>query len=220
MNPDGQADAEVPAPSPNLAEGSGDRSTAAGGAGLAAALKACLLHLARQTLTNLVNRHELPSVNALEMAPELAEPRACFVTLTRKGTLRGCIGHLHPKEPLWKAVMDNTRHAAQFDPRFPPVAPAELAEIEIEISVLTEPRPLDHRSPEDLLEKLRPGQDGVILERGSQRSTFLPQVWEDIPDKIGFLERLCRKGGWEPDAWRDPAMNVLIYQVDAFHESR
>jgi AmmeMemoRadiSam system protein A len=187
--------------------------------GLTPAQKESLLRLARETLTRLVTGREAPTPDWATLDPPLTEPRACFVTLTRKEALRGCVGHLQPKEPLWRAVMDNTRHAAQFDPRFPPVAPAELAEIRIEISVLSVLHLLERGSPEELLGKLRPGMDGIVLERGSLRSTFLPQVWEDLPDKTVFLERLCRKGGWEPDAWRDPAMAVLTYQVEAFHES-
>jgi AmmeMemoRadiSam system protein A len=185
---------------------------------LPASQREALLRLARETLSRLVRRQDPPGVDSTALAPELTEPRACFVTLTRQGALRGCIGHLSPKEPLWRAVVDNTRHASQYDPRFPPVAPAELAEIEIEISVLSEARILERDSPEALLAMLRPGRDGVILERGGQRSTFLPQVWEDLPDKVAFLERLCRKGGWEPDAWRDPDTRVWIYEVEAFHE--
>ncbi len=177
-----------------------------------------LLQLARQTLIAAAAGGRDPERPTDGLTPRLTEPRACFVTLTRNGSLRGCIGHLSPKEPLWKAVIENARCAALYDPRFPPVSVSELGQIGIEISVLTEPQPLEFRSAEDLLDKLQPGRDGVVLESGLQRATFLPQVWEDLPDKIVFLSRLCEKGGWEQNAWREPGINVSIYHVEAFHE--
>jgi AmmeMemoRadiSam system protein A len=186
---------------------------------LSAGERRLLLQLARQTLIAATAGGRDPEPPADGLTRTLTEPRACFVTLTRNGSLRGCIGHLSPKEPLWKAVIENGRYAALYDPRFPPVSASELGQIEIEISVLTEPRPLEFRSPEDLLNKLQPGQDGVVLESGSGRATFLPQVWDDLPDKVVFLGRLCQKGGWDENAWREPGMNVSIYHVEALHGS-
>ena len=177
-----------------------------------------LLQLARETLIAAATGGRDPAPPADGLAPGLTEPRACFVTLTRNGSLRGCIGHLAPKEPLWRAVIENARCAALHDPRFPPVSASELDQIGIEISVLTEPHPLEFRSPEDLLDKLQPGRDGVVLESGLRRATFLPQVWEDLPGKVVFLSRLCEKGGWDEHAWREPGMKVSIYHVEAFHE--
>ena len=179
-----------------------------------------LLQLARETLRAATAGGRDPEPSPDSLTPGLTEPRACFVTLTRNGSLRGCIGHLAPKEPLWKAVIENARCAALCDPRFPPVSASELGQIEIEISVLTEPQPLEFRSPEDLLSKLQPGRDGVVLESGSRRATFLPQVWDDLPDKVVFLSRLCQKGGWDENAWREPGMNVSLYHVEAFQEPR
>jgi AmmeMemoRadiSam system protein A len=186
---------------------------------LSAGERRLLLQLARQTLVaaTAAGRNPEPPMDGLTRT--LTEPRACFVTLTRNGSLRGCIGHLSPKEPLWKAVIENARFAALYDPRFPPVSTSELGQIEIEISVLTEPRPLEFGSPADLLNKLQPGHDGVVLESGSGRATFLPQVWDDLPDKVVFLGRLCQKGGWDENAWREPGMKVSIYQVEALHGS-
>jgi AmmeMemoRadiSam system protein A len=186
---------------------------------LSAGERRLLLQLARQTLVAATAAGRNPEPPTDGLTRTLTEPRACFVTLTRNGSLRGCIGHLSPKEPLWKAVIENARYAALYDPRFPPVSASELGQIEIEISVLTEPRPLEFRSPEDLLNKLQPGQDGVVLESGSGRATFLPQVWDDLPDKVVFLGRLCQKGGWDENAWREPGMNVSIYHVEALHGS-
>ncbi len=105
------------------------------------------------------------------------------------------------------------------DPRFPPVASDELKDIEIEVSVLTIPRRLDFKSPQDLLEKLRPGTDGVVLIIGRRQSTFLPQVWEQLPNKEDFLNHLSQKAGLGASAWRGDGVSVLTYQVEAFKES-
>ncbi|MCR4415492.1 MAG: AmmeMemoRadiSam system protein A, partial [Thermoguttaceae bacterium] len=135
-----------------------------------------------------------------------------------EGQLRGCIGHLVPKEPLVEAVVNNAVHAALDDPRFSPVAPAELDRIDIEISVLTVPQRLEFRTPEELLAKLRPRVDGVVLRVGRAQSTYLPQVWDEIPDKETFLSELSRKAGLDRDAWKDPQAQVLVYQAEAFGE--
>jgi len=202
-------------PSPGAAE---PDSTGPPVSSLSTAERNLLLRLARETLIAVTAKRLDPEPPPGALTPALGERRACFVTLTRNGSLRGCIGHLSPKEPLWKAVIENARSAAIYDPRFPPVSASELGQIEIEISVLTEPRRLEYNSLEDLLNQLQPGRHGVVLERAFQRVTFLPQVWEDLPDKVLFLSRLCLKAGWDGDAWREPGLNVSIYQVEAFEE--
>ena len=121
--------------------------------------------------------------------------------------------------PLYKAIMDNAQNAAFRDPRFPPVDADELGTIEIEISVLTVPQPLHFQSPQDLLDRLQPHKDGVILQIGRYSATYLPQVWEQIPDKVAFMNSLSRKAGCPRDAWRDSNASVLIYGVEAFKES-
>ncbi len=103
---------------------------------------------------------------------------------------------------------------------FRPSDAEELKDIQIEISVLTIPRRLDFKSPEDLVQKLRPGKDGVVLRMGMRQATFLPQVWEQIPDKTDFLNHLAQKAGLSASAWRDEGTSVLIYQVEAFKESK
>jgi AmmeMemoRadiSam system protein A len=141
------------------------------------------------------------------------------VTLTEDGVLRGCIGHILPQEALYQAVEDNARNAATRDPRFRPVRPEELSKIKIEISVLTEPQSLSFTSPVDLLQKLEPGEDGVVLRIGPCLATYLPQVWEQLPDKVEFLNHLAQKAGCGPDDWRGSNVNVSIYHVEAFEES-
>jgi len=185
----------------------------------AAPEKKFLLDLARTTLVHVATNGNLPEVSAKDVPPKLAETKACFVTLTENGALRGCIGHIFPQEPLYQAVVDNAQNAAIRDWRFPPVQPDEVGKIKIEISVLTEPQPLRFNSPEDLLGKLQPYEDGVVLKIGSRSATFLPQVWEQIPDKVEFLNHLSEKAGCEPSAWRGRETSVSIYHVEAFNES-
>ena len=148
----------------------------------------------------------------------LQEKRGCFVTLHQKGALRGCIGVIEPRRSLLVNVEENACNAAFRDPRFPPVTLKELDDIDIEISVLTPPRPLSFRDPEDLLDQLQPGVHGVILSQGMQRATFLPQVWEQLPQKKEFLEQLCRKGGMAGSCWRQKETRVEVYEVEYFGE--
>jgi len=177
-----------------------------------------LLELARKTVTRATNGEKMPEADAAGLGENLRASRACFVTLTKKNDLRGCIGSIFPEEPLYQAVPSRARAAALEDPRFPPVRPEELKDIQIEISVLSIPRRLDFKSPDDLVQKLRPGTDGVVLIMGRRQSTFLPQVWEQIPDKTVFLDQLAKKAGASASAWRDEGTAVLIYQVEAFKE--
>jgi hypothetical protein len=180
-----------------------------------------LLDLSRRTLSLVATKADSPGpgVNARDLSPKLSETKGCFVTLTENGVLRGCIGHILPQEALCQAVVDNTRSAATRDPRFQPVRPEELNKIKIEISVLTEPQPLSFKSPEDLLNKLEPGEDGVVLRIGPRGATYLPQVWEQLPGKVQFLNHLAEKAGCAPDDWRGRDVSVSIYHVEAFAES-
>jgi hypothetical protein len=180
-----------------------------------------LLDLARRTLSCVATNpaSPVPGVNARDLSPRLSETKGCFVTLTENGELRGCIGHIVPQEALGQAVADNARNAATRDPRFQPVRPEEVNKIKIEISVLTTPQPLSFSSPEDLLNKLEPDEDGVVLRIGPAGATYLPQVWEQLPDKVDFLNHLAQKAGCAPDDWRGRNVSVSIYHVEAFQES-
>jgi AmmeMemoRadiSam system protein A len=176
-----------------------------------------LLALARATIAETVGA----PVPALPEPPpaRLTAPGAVFVTLrTRHGDLRGCIGSLEARRPLVEDVRENAIAAALRDPRFPPVKAAELNDLTVEVSVLTAPEPLDFDGPDDLLQKLRPNVDGVLIERGWNRATFLPQVWEQLPAPEEFLGNLCYKAGLPPNAWRWPDLEVSIYQVEKFEE--
>jgi AmmeMemoRadiSam system protein A len=118
--------------------------------------------------------------------------------------------------PLYLDVERRTAQAALRDQRFEPVQPAELAGLNIEISILSAPQPLAYAGPDDLLRRLRPGVDGVVLSDGRRRATFLPQVWSRLPQPEQFLSRLCEKLGTRPDAWRAGRLHVAVYQVIEF----
>ncbi len=154
-------------------------------------------------------------------APEDAvmnDKHGVFVTLTKKGQLRGCIGYLDAREPVTEAVKHNAVNAAFHDPRFSPVKASELSDIDIEVSILSDPEILPYANSEELLKKLRPGIDGVIIRSGFQSATFLPQVWEQLPDKKEFLGHLCLKAGLPSNAWEKNMLEVLTYQVQYFEE--
>ncbi len=143
-----------------------------------------------------------------------------FVTLKLKGRLRGCIGNLSAADPLVESVRRNAINAAFHDPRFAPLTEKELGQIEIEVSVLTEPQPLAFSDAQDLLRRLRPNVDGVILRQGHASATFLPQVWEQLPQKEEFLGHLCLKAGLPRDAWKHGRIDVSTYQVQYFEEHK
>lgn len=180
--------------------------------------KKVLLHLAREAMQSGVMGNELPALDPSLITSNLKEAGASFVTLTINGELRGCIGTLEAYQPLVDDVREHAIAAALNDPRFPSVNQNELSRIKLEVSCLTIPQHLEYSSPDDLLQKLRPHVDGVILKDGYQRATFLPQVWEQIPDPVEFLERLCQKMGARPDRWRSASLQVFVYQVEEFHE--
>ena len=178
-----------------------------------------LLGLARQSLLQAASDGSLPAINAETVPSACRAAKGCFVTLTKAGQLRGCIGNILPAGPLYQAVVENARSAALRDPRFLPVTAGEAARLHIEVSVLTVPEPLPFQSSEELLAKLQPHKDGVILRIGPYMATFLPQVWEQLPDKTDFLSHLAAKAGCEPSAWRGKDTTVSIYHVEAFEES-
>ena len=181
--------------------------------------KQFLMDLAQRTVREVVRFGKLPDVAATAVEKRLTERKGCFVTLTLQGNLRGCIGHIIPQAPLYHAVMDNARNAATRDHRFSPVTNQELDGLDYEISVLTEPRPVEFHSPDELLEKLCPPHDGVVLRMGSRSATFLPQVWHQIPDQEQFLSRLAAKAGCAPSEWRRPGASVSVFRVEAFKDS-
>jgi len=185
--------------------------------GLSTEERQILLRIARSAIEEAV-MGKSSAVSEINPPLSLKEKGASFVTLTVDGELRGCIGTLEAYQPLAEDVREHAVAAALEDPRFPPVSKAELDRIHIEVSRLTAPVELNYASGEELLQRLRPHMDGVILRSGLRRATFLPQVWDKIPDPEDFLDQLCYKMGVRPDAWRDSKIQVFTYQVEEFSE--
>jgi len=181
-----------------------------------------LVKLARHTLSeNLakqLSQNEIDSLKSALTDPCFNSSYGTFVTLTIAGQLRGCIGNLTSNESLASGVRRNAINAAFHDPRFAPLSPSELECVSIEVSILSEPRPLDYREGADLLKKLRPNIDGVILRKDLSSATFLPQVWEQLPQPQDFLTHLCLKAGLAADAWQQSELKVSTYQVQYFEE--
>jgi hypothetical protein len=157
-----------------------------------------------------------PSVGASHAA--LTQPAATFVTLKLADELRGCIGSLKPLRPLDVDVRENAIAAAFRDPRFPPLATVEFEATMVEVSLLSADERLAVRDEEELLARLRPNVDGLVLEYGRHRATFLPQVWESLPEPRAFLAALKRKAGLAVDFW-SPQVNVSRYGVTKWAES-
>jgi len=147
----------------------------------------------------------------------LFEPGASFVTLQLEGKLRGCIGSLQAKRPLLVDVKTNARAAAFQDPRFRPLAAEEFGRTRIEVSLLSALLPIDFADEDEALAALRPNEDGVVLAWGEKRGTFLPQVWETIPQPRNFLAELKRKAGLAADFWADD-LKLYRYTVEKWSE--
>ncbi len=177
-----------------------------------------LLLEARKTISARLSGKTDPWAETKDLPAVFNEKRGTFVTLTTHGNLRGCIGHIIPQETLIEGIRENSVNAAFRDPRFAPLTQNEWKDVHIEISILTEPKPLAYADGNDLLDKLRPGVDGVIIKKGFHQSTFLPQVWEQLPDKKAFLNHLCLKAGLDQNAWTKGDLEVSTYQVQAFEE--
>lgn len=180
--------------------------------------RAAVLKIAREAIAAAVCDRLRPALDLARLSPSLRESRATFVTLNLGGDLRGCIGALYASLPLALDVQEHAVGAALYDPRFPPVSPVEVPRLHIEISVLTPPEPITFHSADELLNLLRPNVDGVILACGWRRATFLPQVWEKVPNPVQFLDMLSEKMGAPPEQWRMPDTEVLRYQVEVVEE--
>jgi len=178
---------------------------------------------ARSTLMQVADasiRHGLLHRKPLQVDPksyldELQATRACFITLQKHGDLRGCIGHLEAFQPLIVDVAENAYAAAFQDPRFPPISDNEMGDLEIHISVLTAAKPMTFSSEEDLIAQLRPGQDGLILQDGYSKGTFLPSVWESLPQPAEFFKHLKLKAGLPTTHWSE-SLKVLRYETESF----
>jgi len=177
-----------------------------------------LLKEARTTIQSaLLGEKPLNGTDA-DLPSVFHQRRGTFVTLTIGGNLRGCIGHIIPQESLLEGIRENAINAAFKDPRFRPLDREEWQRVHIEISILTDPKPLSYSDGDDLLKQLRPGIDGVIIKKGYRQATFLPQVWDQLPRKEEFLTHLCLKAGLNDNEWKKGHLEVSTYQVQAFEE--
>jgi len=178
-----------------------------------------LLAIARQSLAEAFGLASGRAGADAHPEPWLAEPGATFVTLRRNGLLRGCVGTLRACRPLADDVRANARAAAFSDTRFPPLTRDEFAAVDLEISLLSTPEPVSVASEAEAVAVLRPGIDGVILEYRDHRSTFLPQVWEQLPDPRELLAHLKHKAGLSPTFWH-PELRLWRYTVTKWEEQR
>lgn len=172
-----------------------------------------LLDVARRSLEHGLRTGGPLPVDPEDFPSELRSLRSCFVTLRIAGKLRGCIGSLESREPLVLGVARNAYKAGFQDPRFPPLSETELPQLDLEISVLSQPVRLHVDSEADLLAALRPGVDGLVLRDGPYTATFLPAVWNELPEPRQFLHQLKHKAGLPLDHWSD-AMEAWRYTAE------
>jgi AmmeMemoRadiSam system protein A len=179
-----------------------------------------LLKLARKSIEYYLTYRRILPIEEKDIPYEnLKKKGSSFVTLeTKWGQLRGCIGSIIPYRPLYEDVINNAVSSAVSDPRFPPLTLKELPNIKIKVSVLTYPQPLFYSNWQELLNKLKPFEDGVIIKYKNHTATFLPDVWEDIPDRESFLSHLSLKAGLPPDFWKTGLLEVFTYKTISFKE--
>ncbi|MCW9015080.1 MAG: AmmeMemoRadiSam system protein A [Gammaproteobacteria bacterium] len=171
--------------------------------------KDLLLDIARQSIQYGLQHHTALPVKASDYSAALQQQRATFVTLNLHQQLRGCIGTLQAYQPLVCDVAEHAYAAAFNDPRFSPVTPGEEPELEIHISILTPATAIEFSDETDLLRQIQPGTDGLILESGYHKGTFLPSVWESLPDAEQFLRHLKQKAGLPANFWSN---DIKIYR--------
>lgn len=172
-----------------------------------------LLELAKSSIAHGMRTGKALKLDLADFPAELLEPRATFVTLQKHRQLRGCIGMLEAVRPLAEDIAENAFAAAFKDSRFPPLQADELSDLEIHLAILTPAEPISFTSEQDLLTKLQPGIDGLILEDGYFRGTFLPSVWESLPEPRQFLRHLKQKAGFAPDYWSE-TIRIFRYRTE------
>lgn len=177
-----------------------------------------LLCTAAQSIKHGLREHKPLSPDVQNAPQELTQHRACFVTLNLNDKLRGCIGSLEAYRPLLLDAAANAYASAFSDPRFSSLTIYEYPQLDIAISVLSEAQPMEFSSEEDLLSQLRPGVDGLIMEEGMNRGTFLPTVWDTLPSSKDFLQHLKLKAGLSLDYWSN-TMRVFRYSTETFSRS-
>ena len=180
--------------------------------------KEFLLKLSRQTLEEYFVAGKKIEIDEKKVPKNLRQRRATFVTLFKNNELRGCIGQILPKFPLYKDIINNSLSAAFSDTRFPQLKYEEVKELEIEISILTVPKRIIYDDIEDLLKKIKINEYGLILQSGFSQATFLPTVWKESPKIEDFLTNLALKAGLAPNAWKNPETEFFYYRTGSFKE--
>lgn len=179
------------------------------------AQKTLLLKLARESIAYGLQTGQALSVDLNTVEQALTNKAASFVTLQHQGQLRGCIGMLEAQRPLVQDVSENAFAAAFRDPRFPPLSAQEFTDLDLHISILSPAQAMHFTSEQDLIAQLQPGIDGLILQEGYRRGTFLPSVWEQLPHPSQFLRHLKQKAGLPADYWSDK-IKAYRYNAESF----
>lgn len=180
--------------------------------------KLTALRLARNAIESELLR--TPAARVEQLPGVFAQKGAVFVTLkTKEGALRGCIGSLVAHRSLYEDIVENSLSSAFHDPRFPPMNITELPFVKIELSLLHEPIQLIYTSTQELLSKITPLEDGLIIKYEDYQATFLPSVWEEISGKEEFVSRLCQKAGLESDFYKSGKLEVYIYKAEKISEN-
>ncbi len=176
-----------------------------------------LIDVARASISHGLKHNRPVEIDPAQFSEALNQPRASFVTLKIAGQLRGCIGRLEAEGPLVQGVAHNAYAAAFADPRFEPLTELEYPQIDVHIAVLTPPQPMTFEGEDDLLRQLRPGVDGLVLEAGRCRGTFLPAVWQTLTDPRRFLDQLKVKAGLASNAWPDD-LHISRYTCESISQ--
>ena len=171
-----------------------------------------LLWLAREVIRAKLENENL-KINDAEISGALKQKSGTFVTLRIGGRLRGCIGHIEPVQEIYKDVAENACSAAFEDPRFSPLTKSGFEKTVMEISLLSESKKFEYKSRDSLIRNLEKNKPGVILKKGGQTATFLPQVWEELPNAEEFLAHLCLKAGLNPEEW-NRGIEIETYTVE------
>jgi AmmeMemoRadiSam system protein A len=173
-----------------------------------------LLQVAKESIQHGLDKGRALTVEVLDYDEELRDERATFVTLEIHNKLRGCIGTLVADRPLVSDVAYHAYAAAFSDPRFPSLGRDEFPLLDIHISILSQPEPIDFDSEEHLIQQMRPGEDGLIITEGMYKGTFLPSVWKSLSDPRDFLRHLKQKAGLPPNYWSD-TIEVQRYTTES-----
>lgn len=181
--------------------------------------KQCLLKLARRAIKKYFQDKGVLQIEEDNLPQTLKEKRGTFVTLVKNRQLRGCIGNLESKKPIYQSVIDNSLASALIDPRFMALKKDELNDIKIEISILSELKKIPNfTSPDSFLKYLNKHQPGMLIKKGAYQATFLPQVWEELTSAETFISHLCEKAGLDKNEWEKMNLEVYGYTAEVFKE--